>query len=300
MFAPFNAWIKNKMGAKNTLLIGFVMITVTTFGLGLLSMIKNSQSFLIVALILRFFQGQGDVFLQFVGYSIICTVFADDIMKHIAYIEIAVGLGLGVGPLIGGWLYHAAGYEITMFVFGGFNLVTMIYCWINIPNSLNSTVTDEEVAELNVKVEGLEEEIKETVQPKEKKHPRENIGWLTLFTNRHSCFAIIVAFVGTFNIMYFKEFMVEDLTDEGREVHIEEHQGSYIISIPAIFYLIGCLLLPYTCEHTARKFLFTLACFGFGIQMFALGPSDFFGLSKLPEKTQLIMQICSLPFNGIF
>ena len=84
VFAPFNAWIKNKMGAKNTLLIGFVMITVTTFGLGLLSLIKNSQSFLIVALILRFFQGQGDVFLQFVGYSIICTVFADDIMKHIA------------------------------------------------------------------------------------------------------------------------------------------------------------------------------------------------------------------------
>lgn len=88
---------------------------------------------------------------------------------------------------------------------------------------------------------------------------------MTLLTNRHSCFAIMVAFVGTFNIMYFKEFMVEDLTDEGRDVHIEEHQASYVISIPAIFYLIGCLLLPYTCEHTARKFLFTLACFGFAL-----------------------------------
>ena len=87
-------------------------------------------------------------------------------MKHIAYIEIAVGFGLGVGPLIGGFMYDHTGYEVTMIVFGCFNLVTMIYCWIKIPNSLNSTVTDEEVAELNIKVEGLEEEIKETIQPK--------------------------------------------------------------------------------------------------------------------------------------
>lgn len=88
---------------------------------------------------------------------------------------------------------------------------------------------------------------------------------MTLFTNRHSCFAIIVAFVGTFNIMYFKEFISEDLTDENREVHIEDYQASYVISIAAIFYLFGCLLLPCTCEHTARKFLFTLACFGFAL-----------------------------------
>lgn len=105
MFAPFNAYIKNKLGAKNTLLIGFFLITVTTYGLGLLSLIDNSDTFLYTALILRFFQGQGDVLLQFVGYSIICTVFADEIMKYIAYIEICVGLGLGVGPLIGGFLY---------------------------------------------------------------------------------------------------------------------------------------------------------------------------------------------------
>ena len=67
----------------------------------------------------------------------ICTVFADDIMKHIAYIEIAVGLGLGIGPLVGGLLFDKLHYEATMYVFGGLNLVTMTFCYFAIPNSLN-------------------------------------------------------------------------------------------------------------------------------------------------------------------
>ena len=106
---------------------------------------------------------------------------------------------------------------------------------------------------------------------KEKKLPKENIGWLTLFTNRHSAFAIVVAFLGTFNIMYYKVFMVLVLT-EG-EASLEEEEAGYVISIPAFFYLFGCLALPYTCEHSPRKFLFFIACVGFGIQMFFLGPS---------------------------
>jgi MFS family permease len=105
VFAPFNAFIKNKMGSKNTMIIGFFLITVTTLGLGAIEHFDHSAQYLYSALALRFFQGQGDVLLQFVGYSIICNVFADDIMRHIAYVEIAVGLGLGIGPLVGGFLY---------------------------------------------------------------------------------------------------------------------------------------------------------------------------------------------------
>lgn len=96
---------------------------------------------------------------------------------------------------------------------------------------------------------------------------------MTLLTNKHSAFAIMVAFLGTFNIMYYKVFMVLVLTDENRETSIDEDHAGYIISIPAFFYLFGCLMLPYTCEHSPRKFLFFIACVGFGIQMFFLGPS---------------------------
>jgi predicted MFS family arabinose efflux permease len=104
---------------------------------------------------------------------------------------------------------------------------------------------------------------------------KDNIGWCTLLMNKHSFFAILIAFLGTFNIMYYKVFMVLVLTSEDEEMGygLEEETAGYLISIPAFTYLTGCLLLPYTCEHSPRKFLFALACFGFAICNFFLGPS---------------------------
>ena len=127
MFAPFNAWIKNKLGAKNTILVGFVMITFTTFGLGLIHYIEDADTFLYTALTLRFLQGFGDVLLQFTGYVVICNVFSDNVMKYITYIEIVVGLGLGLGPLIGSAVYPYIKYEGTMYFFGCLNLITIYF-----------------------------------------------------------------------------------------------------------------------------------------------------------------------------
>jgi len=55
IFAPFNSIIKNKMGSKNTILFGFLLMTLTTFGLGLISYSKNAKLFLGVSICLRFF-----------------------------------------------------------------------------------------------------------------------------------------------------------------------------------------------------------------------------------------------------
>jgi hypothetical protein len=67
------------------------------------------------------------------------------------------------------------------------------------------------------------------------------------------------------------------------------------MAIPAFVYLISCLLLPYTCEHTSRKFLFFLSMMGFAGCIFLLGPSEILGL---PDNVWLI--IASQPPMGIF
>ena len=54
VFAPFNAYIKNKIGAKNTIIFGFLLITASTFGLGALHFIQDHNIFKISALALRF------------------------------------------------------------------------------------------------------------------------------------------------------------------------------------------------------------------------------------------------------
>lgn len=95
---------------------------------------------------MRFFQGLGDVWLQFTAYSIITSIFSNDIMRYIKYIEISVGLGLGIGPLAGDHLYEATeDFALSMYCFAGLNLVTMLMCIFLIPNELNITATEDEM-----------------------------------------------------------------------------------------------------------------------------------------------------------
>ena len=42
IFAPFNSFIKNKIGSKNSIIFGFIMMGLTTFGLGLITLINSS------------------------------------------------------------------------------------------------------------------------------------------------------------------------------------------------------------------------------------------------------------------
>jgi MFS family permease len=42
IFAPFNSFIKNKIGSKNSIILGFIMMGITTFGLGLITWINSS------------------------------------------------------------------------------------------------------------------------------------------------------------------------------------------------------------------------------------------------------------------
>jgi hypothetical protein len=57
IFAPFNALIKNKLGAKNAIIFGFFLLTITTYGLGAVARVKDPHLFKYIAVALRFFQG---------------------------------------------------------------------------------------------------------------------------------------------------------------------------------------------------------------------------------------------------
>lgn len=75
--------------------------------------------------------------LQFTGYSIITGIFSDELLKYIGYIEIVVGLGLGLGPMVGGLVFPFLHYEGTMFFFGFLNLGAMALCYFMLPAKLN-------------------------------------------------------------------------------------------------------------------------------------------------------------------
>jgi predicted MFS family arabinose efflux permease len=205
-------------------------------------------------------------------------------MKYIAWIEIIVGLGLGVGPLIGSLVYPILQYRNTMYAFALVDFITMLVSCKLIPSALNETATDKEVEELQKKLQ-------ETSEPKSKR----SIGWCTVLTNRHSFFAILVAFVGTTDLMFFKIFYVLELE---HKYGYGESVAGYLLASTSLIYLVFCLLLPYTCANTPRKVMYLIAMFGFGLCNLMLGPTEMFGLDH--HQYSFIISATSLSLMGIF
>jgi len=54
--------------------------------------------------------------------------------------EAVTGIGLMVGPVIGGVLYNAFGYFATFFIFGIILIINLIVAWLITPDSLNKSM----------------------------------------------------------------------------------------------------------------------------------------------------------------
>jgi len=142
MFSPINSIIKNFLGTKNAITIGMFLVGVSTGLLGTVSRVNNGEQFLYYSIALRYVQGAGDILLQITCYGVLCQFFADDIARHIGYIEISVGFGNGLGPGVGGFLYPLFGYEYTMYVFAILCFIGMFLGIVMIPSELNEPAVD--------------------------------------------------------------------------------------------------------------------------------------------------------------
>lgn len=71
-------------------------------------------------------------------------VFTDNREKYLGYGEAAAGLGLMIGPVIGGILNTYFSYMVTFFCFAGFCAVTGVLAQLMIPEILNKKFEVEE------------------------------------------------------------------------------------------------------------------------------------------------------------
>ena len=72
--------------------------------------LKFDQAFLLI--------GTGNGLLNTTAYSFVASAYADDIEKVIALMEIIVGIGCTLGPVLGSFIYEAVGYAWTFLIFG--------------------------------------------------------------------------------------------------------------------------------------------------------------------------------------
>lgn len=82
-------------------------------------------------------QGVGNALVQTACYAIITHVFSDNREKYLGYAEAVTGIGLMLGPVIGGPLYTQFGYFESFAIFAGLLLISMVAALIITPRSLN-------------------------------------------------------------------------------------------------------------------------------------------------------------------
>lgn len=101
--------------------------------------------------------------------------------------------------------------------------------------------------------------------------------------------------VGTIDIQFFVGY----ISTMVKAVYgMEEDKFGYIMSLQTVTYVIGAFLMPYTCEHLPRRFLFMFAslCFAFTISL--IGPSTIYNVAS-GSNAGLAMLITSFPLLGI-
>lgn len=149
--------------------------------------------------------------IQITGYAVITQIFNDNIMLYIGYIEIACGVGLGLGPSIGSIVYGLYNYQITMHFFAFLNAIAFLLCLLYIPSELNQTVSLEEVAELEM----YDDDDYSEDERDRREELRNKISFCTLMTNKGCFFALATMSVGVMNVTFNVGYMPTQIVAKG-------------------------------------------------------------------------------------
>ncbi|XP_042629495.1 MFS-type transporter SLC18B1-like [Cyprinus carpio] len=133
-----------QIGAKFMIVAGLFVSSGCTVLFGFLDQVSDGTVFIVLCFITRCINAIGFSAAVTASFAVLAKVFPDNIATVLGFMEIFTGLGLILGPPLGGWLYQSFGYEIP-FVFMGCLLFATVplNLWIlpsfdAVPSSQNS------------------------------------------------------------------------------------------------------------------------------------------------------------------
>jgi MFS family permease len=115
--APLIGGHMQKIGRKNTVLIGVITMTIGTLLFALGGYCDEALSFYIVSLFARILQGVADAIISVTIPSIIAIEWPEHQALYLGYNTMANGMGCSMGPLIGSVIYMYVSYVNTFYFF---------------------------------------------------------------------------------------------------------------------------------------------------------------------------------------
>ncbi|KAL7304143.1 hypothetical protein TKK_0003595 [Trichogramma kaykai] len=118
LVSPFYGKNMNKFGPKLMLNGGILTTGTCVILFGFLDRIDGREPFILLSLIIRIIEALGNAAFVTSSFAIIAKEFPDNVATAFASIETCFGLGLIVGPTIGGGLFQIGGFTTPFAVLG--------------------------------------------------------------------------------------------------------------------------------------------------------------------------------------
>ncbi|GFQ98152.1 MFS-type transporter SLC18B1 [Trichonephila clavata] len=141
--APLMGKIVSNVSPKFLLNSGILSVGVTCILFGTLDLVSSTTSFVALAFVVRTVEGVGAAALRTALYTIIASQFPDGIGTTFAVLETFIGVGMIVGPTVGGALYDLGGYGLPFYVVGTVVILDAIVIFFILPDVSAAKLTEE-------------------------------------------------------------------------------------------------------------------------------------------------------------
>lgn len=112
-----------QIGAKFMLVAGLFVSSGCTIMFGLLDRVPSGPAFITLCFIVRSIDAVGFAGAMTSSFALTAKIFPDNVATVLGSLEIFTGLGLILGPPVGGWFYQSFGYEVPFMLLGCLLLV---------------------------------------------------------------------------------------------------------------------------------------------------------------------------------
>ncbi|XP_075545974.1 MFS-type transporter SLC18B1-like [Dermacentor variabilis] len=129
VFSPIFGKLVPILGAKLIFFSGILCAGGANILFGLLDLVEDTLIFTVLSFLVRILEALGAAGFSTASYSIVLHVYPDHISTVFGIIETAVGVGMSIGPAIGGALYSVGGFGLPFYILGSCVLLTFPICW---------------------------------------------------------------------------------------------------------------------------------------------------------------------------
>lgn len=112
-----------QIGAKFMLIAGLFVSSGCTILFGLLDRVPSGPPFITLCFIVRSVDAVGFAAAMTSTFAMTAKIFPNNVATVLGSLEIFTGLGLIMGPPVGGWFYQSFGYEVPFMLLGCFLLI---------------------------------------------------------------------------------------------------------------------------------------------------------------------------------